>query len=459
MNAKLTAGSAVRDLSPNDSQFLYGYPHVPRYSTGIHDPLLSSALYISSGKGQALIIANDIICLSKSNCQRVRNRIEAATGVPESHIMITATHTHSGPVTVTIVSNASDDVVPAADPAYMALLEDRITECGIEAFRAARPAEMGLAVAWSPISCTNRHDPDGPNDREIPVLAVRGLEDGKFIACMVVYALHPTVLHEDSLLVSADFPGMLRQYLQDALLGPACPVLYHLGPAGNQSPRYAIQSKDFASARRLGHALGAAIEGVIPEIHYESSCRLAMDHVLIDLIPRPLPDTVAAAASLKQARHHLESLRQSQASPEAIRTAECDCFGAEETLALSEAMNSSPGLAEAYASCLPCEIQVLLIGPWAFAAWPGEFFVEYGLAVKERLPDTYVISLANGDLQGYIVTEEAVVQQRYEACNAIFDHKNGPRIVEATERLVTAMRRAPLKSKKQPKVEQIPVHE
>jgi len=38
----LLAGAAQVDISPKDSQFLFGYPHVERYSTGINDPLLSS---------------------------------------------------------------------------------------------------------------------------------------------------------------------------------------------------------------------------------------------------------------------------------------------------------------------------------------------------------------------------------------------------------------------------------
>ena len=40
----LSAGVAVRDISPRQPIFLAGYPHLSRDSTGIHDPLLASAL-------------------------------------------------------------------------------------------------------------------------------------------------------------------------------------------------------------------------------------------------------------------------------------------------------------------------------------------------------------------------------------------------------------------------------
>ena len=82
----LQAGAACVDISPKDSQFLYGYPHVERYSTGIHDPLFSSALYLSNGRTQVMFIANDIICVTKDLVGRVRNRIVEATGMPANHI-------------------------------------------------------------------------------------------------------------------------------------------------------------------------------------------------------------------------------------------------------------------------------------------------------------------------------------------------------------------------------------
>ena len=37
------------DITPRNSTFLYGYPHVSRLSTGVHDPLLSSSLYLDDG--------------------------------------------------------------------------------------------------------------------------------------------------------------------------------------------------------------------------------------------------------------------------------------------------------------------------------------------------------------------------------------------------------------------------
>ena len=96
----LWAGAAAVDITPPGSQFLYGYPHIARYSTGVHDPLFSSALYLSDGAVEALFVANDVIYVSKALVAEARSRIQQRTSIPANQVMVTASHTHSGPVTV-----------------------------------------------------------------------------------------------------------------------------------------------------------------------------------------------------------------------------------------------------------------------------------------------------------------------------------------------------------------------
>jgi hypothetical protein len=89
-------------------------------------------------------------------------------------------------------------------------------------------------------------------------------------------------------------------------------------------------------------------------------------------------------------------------------------------------------LEEAVRGCMPAEIQLIELGSWKFVLWPGEFFVEYALEVKACRPRTFVITLSNGELQGYIATPEAAACGAYEATNAVFGPDNGRRMVEAT---------------------------
>ncbi len=432
----LIAGAATADITPRDSQFLFGYPHVRRYSTGVHDPLLCSALYLSDGTTPLLLVANDVIFVSRDTASRVRDRIERETGVPAGNMMVTATHTHSGPMTADMLSSAADRAVPPTDRAYVRQVEDGIVEAALKARENARPARIGLTLADGSCVGTNRHDPAGPSDPEVPVLVVRAVEDQACIAVMVVCSMHPTVLHEDSTLVSGDFPAMARQYLQQHIVGSDCPVVYHTGPCANQSPRHVTQANTFAEATRLGHMLGQSIAGTIESISYVEAPRLSCVRGFVGLPPRVLPSVNEAQEQLDRSTRRLEMLRQSSADHSQLRTAECDWFGAEETLTLARAAETGH-LAATVAAVMPAEIVVMRIGSWSFVAWPGETFVEFALAVKARQPSCYVISLANGELQGYIATEKALRERRYEALNALFaGPESGRLLVEKTLELL-----------------------
>lgn len=431
MRTLLAAGAATVDITPGNSQFLFGYPHVERYSTGTHDPLLSSGLYLSDGATEVMFIANDIIFVTKDMVGRVRVQIEQATGIPAGNIMVTATHTHSGPLTLDCLSNEADPTVPKTDAKYVQFMEQRIAEAGIAAYESAQPARLGLAIADATGIGSNRRDPKGPADLNVPVLLVRSAEGEKNIAAMLVCCMHPTVLHEDSTLISGDFPAMARQYLQEGVLGRDCPVLYHTGPQGNQSPRHVTTGNTFAEATRLGAIVGRAVEKVIAGIEFSDNVGLSGGQGFVELVPREFPTVTQAEEKLKKAVDKLQRLRVENTPHAETRTAECDWFGAEETVTLAKAARDGK-LDQVRKSAMPAEVHIITVGKWQFVGWPGEMFVEYGLAVKEKSDNTFVIALANGELQGYIVTAEAEAEGGYEASNGLFAAKSGDVLVEKT---------------------------
>jgi hypothetical protein len=432
MSSTLKAGAAQTDISPKDSQFLFGYPHIKRYSTGIHDRLLSSALYLSDGKNEVMFIANDIIFVSKDQSKYIRQQISKQIPIKPENIMVTATHTHSGPITLDYISNEADPVVPKTDTKYVKFMQEQIIKAAVNAYNSAEPAKVGLAIADDTGVGTNRRNPNGPADHNVPVMVVKNLSGNKNIACMLVCSMHPTVLHEDSTLVSGDFPGLSRIYLQENVLGKDCPVLHHTGPAGNQSPRHVTKANTFDEAKRLGEILGKAAEKAIEKIEYQSDLTIkASDVLLNDLPKRTFPAVDDASRKLDKSVSRLKMLRETNASPQEIRTAECDWFGAEETLTLSKAA-ADGRLEKAYPICLPAEIQVFKIGKWNFVGWQGEIFIEYALEIKRQSPNTFVISVANGEMQGYIVTKEAFDEGGYEASNAMFSYEAGEIFVDKT---------------------------
>ena len=240
---------------------------------------------------------------------------------------------------------------------------------------------------------TNRRDPAGPADPQVPVLLARCAESKEPIAAMLVYSMHPTVLHEDSKLVSGDFPAMARSYLQKNVLGKDCCVLYHTGPAGNQSPRHCVKGQTFGEAERLGNLLGKAVAKAIGRIEFVSDVKLATLQKFVDLPRRMFPSVEEAVERLRRIVAKLQTQRQDGTPPAEVRTTECDWFGAEEIVALAKSARDGQ-LEKTYDSCLPAEIQVFAVGEWTFVGWAGEIFVEYALAVKGKMPNTFIISLA-----------------------------------------------------------------
>lgn len=431
------AGAAVVDLTPRGSVFLFGYPHVERMSAGVHDPLECAALYLQAGMDGALFLANDLIFFTRDFAAEVRRRIAGATGVPIEAIMLTATHTHSGPVMIDSLSNAADSVVPKPDSLYLTWVADRMVEAAIAAVSSAVRAELALTVVRAHDVGCNRHDPAGPADPEVPVLLARSVPDRRPIGCMMIYGMHPTVLHEDSRLISADFPHYVRQWLRARVLTESCPVIYHLGAAGDQSPRHITRANTFAEAERIGTNLARGIEAALGELgSFRPVEMVAARRVMLELEPRHFPSVEQAREVLRQTRARYGQLRAAGAPTQHVRTAECDVFGAEKTVLFAEA-EADGRLEHAIRCASPAEIQVIRIGPWRFVGWPGEFFVEYGLALKARAPaGTYLVTLANGELQGYIATPEAVAAGLYEATNAVFAAQNGERFVERTLELL-----------------------
>lgn len=436
MPQSLVAGAASVEINPRESLFLFGYPHVKRYSTGIHDALLSSALYLSNGQNAVIFVANDVVAVSKASTRRVRERISRETGVPAENIMLTATHTHSAPATADWLSNESDPVVPKADKKFIQQFEDAMVKAAGGAYRSAQPAGVGLAIADGTGCGTNRHNPAGPADQQVPVLVVRSVKDNKAIAAMLVYAMHPTVLHENSTLISGDFPAMSRKYIQHHVLGAQCVVLHHSGAAGDQSPRHVTQANTFAEAERLGQTLGKAVRKAVAEMSYVSEVAIRCQSAGVQLPMRTFPDPMQAKAEVDRMHQRLEKLRKENAPRTEVRTAECDTFGAEETLTLSKAAKEGR-LAVAAEMALPAEVQVIDIGPWTFVGWPGEAFVEFALQVRKQNPNAFVITLANGETQGYMVTQEAIDNNWYEATNAVFQSPQSPQaLVDQTLKMI-----------------------
>ncbi len=94
----LKIGVAEKRITPPVGVELSGYAFGP--SVGILDELYAQALVMEINNEYFIIITSDLIGFSVENVSEIRDRIEQATGIPGDRVMMSCSHTHSGPATM-----------------------------------------------------------------------------------------------------------------------------------------------------------------------------------------------------------------------------------------------------------------------------------------------------------------------------------------------------------------------
>jgi len=432
MKGGLLAGAAAVEISPAKGIGLAGYPHHPRPNRGVHDPLYASCLVLQDGETRLAIVALDLLLYSKSYAGKARREIEARTGIPGRNVMICCSHTHSGPWTSDSRELAAMIGGLRPDRAYVESLQSRIVELVVEADRGTFPAAVGIEKGYCGREQGvggNRRDPRGLADPEVWTVGVKD-RCGNWRAVLVKYCLHPTFLHSDNLLVSADYPGYIRGRLQSSK--PGVIFLFAQGTSGNQSPRYFRSGKTFAEAERVGTEIAKEADHVLDGMTLYRDAALTVQSTDVDLELRELPPRGEAEASLAKARREWEGIKASGAPEPEVWNAELRFLGAEDTLAFVVQRDQGAGSGSRFSE-LPAEVQVIGIGDARIVGLPGEIFVEFGLTVQYRSPfvKTFVVELANAGLPGYAATTRAYAEGGYESGASLLTGRSGEQLVDA----------------------------
>ena len=403
----LRAGSGAADITPPVGAALAGQ-FKDRSATSIHDPLFARAFVLDDGIAAAAIVSCDVVALTRATVLAARRTVAARTGIPGEHVLICATHTHTGPLT-------HDSLGRRADADYVATLPDRIATAVGLAYERRQPAEVGSAVGREETASHNRRylrpdgtaqmhppkgaagfvGPEGPRDTDVGLLFARDAER-RLIGAIVNYASHPIVVgHEE--VVSADYPGYVSRALR-AVKGEQAEVLFVNGACGDLCPidpyDTAHVERGFAWAERVGNLIGAEALRLLETTDGSTTGRVRVTGRELPLAIREVP-----AERIEWAH---ETLRRTDLAPR-----DKDRVYAAETLALAEERAASP--------VVQAEIQAIAIGDTVMVGIPGELFCEIGLEIKRRSPlqPTLIAELANGTV-GYIPTRRAFAHGGYE---------------------------------------------
>ena len=437
MKSRLMAGVSLVDISPGPGIELAGYPHHPRYNKGIHDPLYAGCICLDDGTTKLALVCMDLVMYSKKEVRRVREEIARLTPIPAANLMITCSHTHSGPWASGRLDLEALEQHLQPDPGFMADLHRKLVSLVKEAwdgrFEASIGVEKGFCGREKGVG-GNRRNPNEIADPEVWVVAVKD-PAGKIRGCMVKYTLHPTFLHSDSFLVSADYPGCIRKCLAEKKPGMA--FLFAQGCSGNQSPRYFRTGKTYDEAMRVGYAIGEEAARVLDAMEYSTDARLLVKAVGIEVETRTLPPVEEARKAEAAARANWEKVKAESTVERDIWNAELRFLGAEDTLGYVLVKERGEHL-ELHEDEMPVEVQVIGIGDARIVGLQGEVFVEFGITIQYQAPfdKTFVIELANGGAPGYACTARAYAQGGYETGASLLTGRSGEQMVEAAVRLL-----------------------
>ena len=244
------------------------------FARGVHRPLTGTALAIAEdGASQPLLLLSLDLgwWRGRADADQLRLALCDALSLPEENLIVHLTHTHAGPML--------DSVSPAeANPEATAAYLDTLREACIAGAQAAVDDLRESSLLFHTGSCglaTHRDLPDpAPPQRMLTGFHPEGPADDTLVvarvfdqanhtrATLVNYACHPTTLAWDNDLISPDFPGAMREVVEDVT---DAPCLFLQGASGELAPAEQYVGEP-AIADRHGRVLGHAAMGLLENL-------------------------------------------------------------------------------------------------------------------------------------------------------------------------------------------------
>ncbi|MBE6534916.1 MAG: hypothetical protein E7678_08155, partial [Ruminococcaceae bacterium] len=389
-----------------------------KHAEGILDELYARAVSFDDGERKSIIVSLDLCLMGTDVNDECRARISRECNVDIDAIILTCTHTHSGPLVwgyenLENGTYSQDDVKLLLE--YRAFLIDKICAAARLSVDSLLPAKFytatdkaeGIAhirtfrmqdgrvvtnpgMDWNcsgdPITCCPIPDNTGvdhplfaPNET-VKILKIE--RDGGEDVCLVNFALHATCTHLRK--ISADFPGFLCSIVEHAIDNVNCVFIQSAqGDVAqiNRNPSEAEKrflTEDNRShgetrnkARQVGQVLAASVLK-----NYMTAEEIATDKISFAKKELAIPankDDGNYDEALKITRMHEEG-----------RHHELPYDGMDLVTFVANAerivrMKSAPDF-------FKYSFFAMTIGDFAFLGIPGEVFTEIGNMIREASP-------------------------------------------------------------------------
>lgn len=397
--ATFKVGAGREIITPPVGARLYGYT-LDVFSESVNDDLTVTAIAFKQGEEGAMLISATICLMDTQLCDEIREQVSLATGVPAAQIILSATHTHSGPCA------AGNTGWGPPDREYCdTILIPKTIKAAQTAMCNLEPALMGTGLLQSDIGINRRQlnkdnkvslgqNPWGCYDPNLTVLSFKTLED-RPIANIVHYGAHCTAAGKNTE-ITRDWAGPMIDRL-DAQSGAV--TAFFNGAEGDVGPRLTNGQTvgNMEHVNELGKIAAQDAAKVYKGINNYTPATL---RCVTDEIRLPYAPIIA----LSDVKTKLEAFKGEKKINLSGRTYEY----------LTEVL-------KAYERGLPSEKHfafsqtIINIGPVVFIPFPFEFFSEISLRMRQYSPyeHTLCIGCANGN-NGYLPTQDQLCRGGYE---------------------------------------------
>jgi neutral ceramidase len=378
----------------------------------VNDPILASCVVADDGNTRIAITSCDLGSVPQDMTNSIRKKVNEKTGTKCENIHLMATHNHSCPTVFharDLPFHEFDEVSQTRREATRQKFVDDIADCIIKAHDNLTPALMGYGRGKFEGGAFNRRfimsngrsmmhgsknlerlKPEGPADPEVQVVWFKD-HKGDPLAVIVNYASHASNLYGKPIM-SADFPGVMRDVLQ-SVLGKIIPILYLQGACGNimcDDLENKNHTKLVSTAVRVGRGLaGEALRIMSDNFMLIEDVKVMACNKTLE-IPYRVPPMSFEKAKEKWEyyKHHWDEFKQ---------------FSIEERVSLLTTLRLARYKQKSQTE--RAEIGAFSLGDIFFVTNQAELFVEYQLEIKEHFKGQKVIvtELTNGRI-GYVPT-------------------------------------------------------
>jgi len=433
---KVGVGETV--ITPPIGTPMAGYAR-PEVSKGVHDDLHARSLVIEDSRSKAVVMMTlSVINIREELFERIRAEVSEATGIPGDNILVSCTHTHSGPN------------VSAAGEEYQKLLVDNSVRSAVDAWNSRVPGRIGTGSTIELEVGRNDRRLDWGGLHPDPEVAIIKVEDarGNLMGVAFNYGCHPSTLDLHNFEFTEDWPYFAIEGIKN-YVGEDVWVAYFQSAQGDVKVGYSAELsavgaempiRNFWFAEHKGTEMSFTVLEALNEIATVGD--LTVD-AASDRFDFPLRDNYPITAT--EAERRDKAAKTTLAAMEA-KSAELgkrvldryrvDVFLSGLTLGCARWVEANPNPAP-----VSMRMQAVRIGDSVFATFPNEVFSEIGLAVKTKSPiaKTYIIGVAGGH-GGYIPTEAEYLEGGYTAVMTHFSPKCAQVCVNSALKLIGGVR-------------------